>query len=62
MIYIKYIIHLFYVCVHVWNCSSVPLYMWKPEGIFWECVFSLHYVDLGVELRLLGLAAGTFTN
>lgn len=62
MKYIKYIIHLFYVRVHVWNCSSVPLYMWKPEGILWEWVLSLHHVDLGVELRLLGLAAGSFTS
>ena len=62
MKYIKYIIDLFYVCVLVWNCSSVPLYMWKPERIFWEWVLSLHHVDLGVELRLLGLAAGIFTS
>lgn len=60
--YIKCIIHLFYVCVYVWNCSSVLLYMWRPEVIFWEWVLSLHPVDLGAELKLLGLGAGAFTS
>lgn len=50
--YIKCIIHLFYVCV----------YVWRPEVIFWEWVLSLHPVDLGAELKLLGLGAGVFTS